>query len=120
MRMGCAYLESSCALICVVSDGAGSALRSGDGSRIACEAVIREASRVNAEEVSTRSFALDTLEVIREEFRTASEEAGAQFKDFACTLLVAIVKCDSAVWQIGDGAICFRLAGEERDAVLIV
>jgi len=110
----CAYLENHRALLCVVSDGAGSAPRSADGSRIACGVVVREASRVTAEEVCTRSFALATLDVIREELRNESEEAGAQLKDFACTLLVAIVKGDSAAfWQIGDGAICFRLSGEE-------
>jgi hypothetical protein len=110
----CIYLPDSGVLICVVSDGAGSAVRSDEGSRLACEIVVREASCASVDEVVKRSFALSTLTIIREEFLAKSLEDGARFKDFACTLLVAILSGNSvAFWQIGDGAICFRLSGED-------
>ena len=110
----CVYLHDSGVLICVVSDGAGSAARSDEGSRLACEVVVREASCASEEEVCKRSFALSTLSIIREELLAKSQEDGARFKDYACTLLVAILNGDSvAFWQIGDGAICFRLSGED-------
>jgi hypothetical protein len=65
-------------------------------------------------EVSERSFSVFVLSEIRAALLLKSQEIGARFNDFACTLLVAILNGDSAAfWQIGDGAICFRLSGEE-------
>jgi hypothetical protein len=110
----CVYLHDSDVLVCVVSDGAGSAPRSEEGSRLACDVVIREARCAPIDEVCKRSFALSTLTTIREELLAKSLEDESRFKDFACTLLVAILSGNSvAFWQIGDGAICFRLAGED-------
>ena len=110
----CTYIPDAHALICVVSDGAGSAPCSAEGSQLACEIVVREASYAPASELCKKSFALATLTTVREELLLKSEESGSRLKDFACTLLVAILKGDStAFWQIGDGAICFRLSGED-------
>src|SRR6185437_980610 len=40
--------------------------------------------------------------------------SGLKVRQYACTLLVAIVSANQAVfWQVGDGAMCFRLDGEE-------
>jgi hypothetical protein len=110
----CLFLSDSGLLVCAVSDGAGSAARSDEGSRLACEIVVREASCASLQEVCERSFSISVLNAIRAALLAKSQEIGARFKDFACTLLVAILKDDSAAfWQIGDGAICFRLSGEE-------
>jgi hypothetical protein len=110
----CIYLQDSGVLICVASDGAGSALRSDEGSRIACEIVIREGSCASPDEVCKHAFALSTLVIIRAELLAKSQKDGARLKDFACTLLVAVIKNGSAAfWQIGDGAICFRFSGED-------
>jgi hypothetical protein len=110
----CTYLPDSGVLICVISDGAGSASRSNEGSQLACEVVTREASSALSSEVCTQSFAVSTLNRIREELLLKAQESNSRLKDFACTLLVAILKDEArAFWQIGDGAICFRFADDD-------
>jgi hypothetical protein len=110
----CCYCEESDRLICVVSDGAGSASLSDHGSSFACEHVVTLVTSATEEEVHSKSFALQTLESLR---AALIEKAMAQqvvVREFACTLLVAIVSSGIATfWQIGDGAICFRLRGED-------
>ena len=97
----------------VVSDGAGSASKSEVGSRLACSLVHDEIARAEADHLFTRAFALSTLEVLRLELTKEATEAGLRVREYACTLLVAIVATDrAAFWQIGDGAICFRTAAE--------
>jgi hypothetical protein len=109
----CGYLDGPEVLLCVVSDGAGSASHSDQGSRLACEIVVRRSSSAGPEEIHSRSFALDTLAVIQQELQAAAEEANVRFREFACTLLVAIAGRDRVTsWQIGDGAICFRLRSD--------
>ena len=106
---GCSYLDVPDVLVCVVSDGAGSASHSDQGSRLACEVVIRLVRFSNPEDIHSRSLAFDTLTAIQQELQAAAEGAGVQFRDFACTLLVAIAGRERVTsWQIGDGAICFR------------
>jgi hypothetical protein len=105
----CGYHDGPDVLVCVVSDGAGSASHSDQGSRLTCEVVVSRTCAANPQDIHSRAFALETLTVIQQELRTAAEEACAQFRDFACTLLVAIAGRERITsWQIGDGAICFR------------
>jgi hypothetical protein len=97
----------------VVSDGAGSASQSEIGSRRTCDVVLDRISAVAQEELFTASLAADVLERLRMELQRLADEAGVAAREFACTMLVAIVGEEKAAfWQIGDGAICFR----ERDA----
>ena len=109
----CGYLDGQDVLVCVASDGAGSASHSDQGSRFACEVVVSRIRSANPEEIHSRAFALDTLGVIQETLQTAAQETGTQFRDFACTLLVAIANRERVTsWQIGDGAICFRIRSD--------
>lgn len=109
----CTYLEDFDTLVCVVSDGAGSASHSDRGARLACETVVRAISQSNRARIHEHEFALETLATIRGQLQAASEEAGLSIRDFACTLLVAIAHPGLLTsWQIGDGAICFRAKAE--------
>jgi hypothetical protein len=110
----CCYCEESDRLICVVSDGAGSATLSDQGSSFACEHVVTLVTNAAEEEVHLKSFALQTLESLRQALVVKATAEQVVVREFACTLLVAILSSGIATfWQIGDGAMCFRLYGEE-------
>ena len=99
-------------LIAAVSDGAGTAPRSADGSEIACDEFISCVARFL---VSGRRLAELDVETVRgwiEEVRKAIwhlalDDDGSP-ADYACTLL-AVIACGRhlATLQIGDGAIVF-------------
>ena len=107
------FFEPLEAFVGVVSDGAGSASQSQVGSRRTCDVVLNRISAAAPESLFTASLAADVLERLRVELRQLADDSGVAVREFACTMLVAIVgKERAAFWQIGDGAICFR----ERDA----
>ena len=109
------YLDNASAFVGVVSDGAGSASRSQTGSRCACDLVLQKIAAAPATLLFQQSFAKETLENLRSELQARAAEADLRIREFACTLLVAIVcPCRSVFWQIGDGAMCFRARNEER------
>jgi len=105
----CAYIDDLSTLVCVVSDGAGSATHSDRGARLACDIVVHEIRHAIPARISEREFALETLAAVRREIQAASGEADVPVRNYACTLLVAIASPGLLTsWQIGDGAICFR------------
>ena len=54
-----------------------------------------------------------TLCVLYRKLWVEAEQDECAARDFACTLLVAVVDQHRATfWQIGDGAICFRFPSE--------
>lgn len=109
------YLEHACALIGVVSDGAGSASHAHIGSRVTCEVIMQEAEGANPDHLFSTGFAHDTIEKIRLCLNQIADEESLEIRDFACTMLVAIVAHDrSTFWQIGDGAICVRDADSDQ------
>lgn len=97
-------------LVAVASDGAGSATRSQDGARLICELLLDEvrellSSGAGVDEI-TRDFAEAWLLRFQHEVGLRAEVEGLTPRDFACTLLGAIVANDQAIFlQIGDGAI---------------
>jgi hypothetical protein len=106
---------NSTTLVAVVSDGAGSASRSQSGSRCTSAYVDGRISQVAPEVLFTREFALDVLQGLRGRLKDLANLAGLTLREFACTLLVAIVnRSRAAFWQIGDGAMCFRIRGNEN------
>lgn len=111
----CRYLEGDYPLlVAIVSDGAGSASHSKYGSRCACEYVDSRVIEASPEALFTSDFALDVLQGLRRRLKDAADEVGLTLREFACTLLVAIVNGRrAAFWQIGDGAMCFRIRGSE-------
>jgi hypothetical protein len=107
-------LENVDAFVGIVSDGAGSASQSQIGSRCTCDFVLKKIADASVPALLSQSFAADVLERLRLELQEIADNAGLALRDFACTMLVAIVGREKAAfWQIGDGAICFR----ERNAV---
>jgi hypothetical protein len=97
-------------LVAVVADGAGSAARSDEGARLACARFV-EALRAllaagGGPRDLTRDFVVACLAGFQGEIAARAEAAGVAARDYACTLLAAVVGDDAASYcQIGDGAI---------------
>jgi len=101
--------------VCAVSDGAGSAVFSALGSQLASSLAVERVSKAPDEVLHQPELARDTLTTIRDELINKAEGAGARLRDFASTLLVAIIHASTVTfWQIGDGAMCFRFRGEDH------
>lgn len=96
-------------LVAVVADGAGSASRSQDGARLACALVADEVRALceigrSAGDFS-RGTVCDWLVRFQNEIGARASSAGLAPRDFACTLVAAVVGRDqAALFQIGDGA----------------
>lgn len=105
-------------VILIASDGAGSASRSDDGSELACRELL-DNIRLYLEEGGalcdvTRELASTWVENAAEAVQLAAQEQGLALREFACTLLAAVVSNEHALFiQIGDGAIVFLARGED-------
>lgn len=97
-------------LLVVVSDGAGSAAKAEIGSSIACSTVaeavevyLADGGRVEAIDIEV---ARCWLRMVQSAIATHAEDDAAVVRDYACTLLVAVVGENAAATiQVGDGAI---------------
>jgi hypothetical protein len=104
-------------LIAVVSDGAGTASQSQLGSRLACETFIEIVRQYlsaghRVSEIN-RGTAEEWLAQVASAIEERARDAENQTRDYACTLLAAVVSEDTAAFlQIGDGAIVIS-HGEE-------
>jgi Protein phosphatase 2C len=97
-------------LILVVSDGAGSARHSDAGAQCAVFTVRREIEtyfdRSGTFDKLTREVAASWLDRVQQALRDEADRSGEPLKEFACTLLFAIIgDKHAAFFQIGDGAI---------------
>jgi Protein phosphatase 2C len=104
-------------LVSAVSDGAGSAAHSEIGSRAAVTTVtyLIENFFQGGGEISSidRDTVLSWLTQIQLVISKLASESRASAREFACTLLVAVIGSESAVFfQVGDGAMVVR---EESD-----
>lgn len=96
-------------LLVVVSDGAGSAAKAEVGSSIACSTVaealevyLAEGGRVEAIDADVAQSWLSKVQVA---ITTQAEDDAGVIRDYACTLLVAVVgENAAATMQVGDGA----------------
>jgi hypothetical protein len=96
-------------LVAVVSDGAGSASRAEVGSLLACSTVAEAVERflVEGGEVGDLSVGgvHSWLAMVQEAIRDRADAEGASPRDYACTLIAAVVAEDAcAIFQVGDGA----------------
>jgi hypothetical protein len=97
-----------------VSDGAGSALKGGEGAEIAIQAVARfveeKFSKGQVPQLDN-SAASEILSAVRFEIASAAKSSQLSMRDFACTLLglVSTLEC-TLVFQIGDGGIVLNTA----------
>lgn len=96
-------------LLVVVSDGAGSAAKAEIGSSIACSAVAEavevylvDGGRVEAIDIEV---ARSWLRLVQSAITTQAEDDARVARDYACTLLVAVIgENATATMQVGDGA----------------
>jgi hypothetical protein len=106
-------------LLAVACDGAGSASRSLDGATLAVDRFLKEFSEATSHsglDGITREFVEDWLSRLRAEIRDRAELADLSPREFACTLLGAVVSQDrAAFFQIGDGAIVVSNRAEADD-----
>jgi hypothetical protein len=111
--------QNETVLLAVVSDGAGSAAHSEVGSSKTVETMRRLARDFLSEHAIAsieRKTAEDWLLAIQADLREMAEQHSASSRDFACTLLVAIVGVSTAVFlQVGDGAIVVARATDARE-----
>ena len=97
-------------LLALVSDGAGSAIRGRMGARVACEAGVRVIEEWVIEAQSLSDLSSDVVaswvDTIHYQLWLASRVEGHTPRDFACTLLGAVIgEKNAAFFQVGDGAI---------------
>lgn len=99
-------------LVAVASDGAGSAKRADEGSALACSLLIQEMNALFEGDAEgdlseiTKEFFANWLVSFQREVTIRAEHEKLKARDFACTLVAAIIGEQSAVFaQIGDGAI---------------
>ncbi|WP_338019352.1 PP2C family serine/threonine-protein phosphatase [Paraburkholderia tagetis] len=94
-------------LVCLVSDGAGSARFAAQGSALACSAAMASIeATLQSGETLCRDKAVGWLETVRSAIQAAADKAQGASRDYACTLLGAVVGERNALFfQIGDGAI---------------
>lgn len=97
-------------LVLLASDGAGSALRSDRGANLACTVILEEMQLHLSEGRCLSDITVDDTRVwINKVLNVVSQEAEREelpFREFACTLLGAIIDSTVSVFfQIGDGAI---------------
>lgn len=105
-------------LIAVASDGAGSAANSAVGARLACDRFVADLKTYLAEGGALAQlpehFIEDWIETFQFLVKGLAADAEAEPRDFACTLLAAVIGRDEAVYfQLGDGAIVEALPDEK-------
>lgn len=110
--------EGDEALIAIVSDGAGSAAHSQKGAELTCEAAGNFFMNLLATPLE-KTISVDDvktcLQEIRSVLRDESSKANTPMREFACTLLGAIItQTTTLAFQIGDGAMVFREYGALR------
>lgn len=96
-------------LAAIVSDGAGSAARAETGSLLACSTVAEAVEVFLEDGGAVADIAIGTihswLSMVQGAIRGRAEDEGGVPRDYACTLLAAVVADDAcAVFQVGDGA----------------
>jgi hypothetical protein len=106
-------------LLAVACDGAGSASRSLDGATLAVARFVEEFAGAVAHaglDAITREFVEDWLSRLRAEIRERANSEDLSPREFACTILGAVIGQDQAAFfQIGDGAIVISNRAEPDD-----
>jgi hypothetical protein len=107
-------------LLAVASDGAGSAPRSQDGAALTVLLFMDEFGRACQSSAGIaaidRAFVVDWLSHVKKEISIRATSEGLQSRDFACTVLGALVGERRALFfQLGDGAIVISNSAEPND-----
>jgi hypothetical protein len=107
-------------LIAAVSDGAGSAELSAEGSRLACASFVQAVEvHLQAGKPPTafdRAAAMRWASAFQDTVSGAARESERQLRDYACTFLGAVIGPTGSVFiQVGDGAIVVSSQKEPDD-----
>jgi hypothetical protein len=107
-------------LVALAADGAGSAPRAEIGSALACSLLRREIVTALASGLSpgslTREFVTGMVRGAGAAIAARAEGEGRRPRDFATTVLGAVVAAEEAVFfQVGDGAIVVSTPGEDGE-----
>lgn len=105
--------------VALVSDGAGSAICGGKGAMVACETGIRVIEewvrQAKSLSILSREVMTDWVDTIRYHLWLSSRAEDLLPRDYACTLLGAVIGENNAVFfQVGDGAIVIGEGGGFR------
>jgi hypothetical protein len=109
--------EAHSLLVAVASDGAGTSARAAEGAALAVSTTLDAANAWAIEHADLSDFTEETgrawVGAVRDVLATRASDEGLVPRDFACTLLVALVDDTRAVFvQVGDGVIvCGTEAG---------
>jgi hypothetical protein len=111
-------------LVALVSDGAGSAVNSALGSRMICDVICDKTLEFFKDqgEVSqlTSRLIANWIQFFRDEIILQAETDGLSEKDYACTLVGAIVgETAAAFFQVGDGAVVYSTPSAEHKPILV-
>ena len=106
-------------LLAIACDGAGSASRSRDGANLTVDRFFQEfgeaAKRSGLDEIA-KEFVQDWLSRLRAEIKDRADAEDLSAREFACTVLAAIIGEDrAAFFQIGDGAMVVSNRSEPDD-----
>lgn len=111
-------------LVALASDGAGSAEHGALGARMMCEIGGRflcDQIEARGERAIETRLASDCVSHVRAEIALASAWQGSTPRQFACTLVGAIVGRERAlVFQIGDGAVVVRTSADRVERLMPV
>lgn len=107
-------------LIAVIADGAGSTSEGQTGAEIACETFVEQISAfLNSQNAAVGSlnedFAKHWIAHFQTETKKAAEEKNLELREFATTLVAAVIGETSGVfYQIGDGGAVFSTSGKPK------
>ncbi len=105
-------------LIAIVSDGAGSAVNSKVGAKLACESLAQDlkshfANGGELQEIG-KDFLTNWIDKLQHLIGKLALDNELTAQDFACTLLAAVAGQEqTAYFQLGDGAIIQSIAGDK-------
>lgn len=118
---GCAEVKTFCSsVLCLVcSDGAGSAKYASYASLQTCQQTLRNLTGHFSKGLGLldlrKELILDWVRTLRATFEKQAVASNCNLNDFACTLMMAAISWDGAVFaQIGDGAIVRRQGDEYK------
>ena len=105
-------------LALAVADGAGSAAKAQEGAEQACQTLLAECAAwlAQATEVDWNPILAESwVQRVQTVLQQQAADAGLPVREFACTLLGAVIAADRALFlQIGDGAIVINTEDSYR------
>lgn len=113
----CCFIENSESLFAIVSDGAGSAVRGGEGASLTCRtlaSLVRthyEHNRLAPSDETIRSW----IDIVRARIDEAAQNRGLRSRDFAATIVCALSHAGGSTFiHIGDGCAVYKAVNSEE------